>query len=156
MELTNTNKNNKLETNQKYYIETYGCQMNVYDSELVAGMLKECGFSQTSDLNKADAVFLNTCAIREKAEDTIHNRLNNLQYLKRKNPSIVLGVLGCMAQNLQDKLLESRPYVDVILGPDSYRRLPEIIRNRQHKVNFSLSQYSGNNRPNQTKQNRQS
>ena len=93
-------KNNNLQKEHKYYIETYGCQMNIYDSELVAGLLEKCGYSETRIINNADAVFLNTCAIREKAEDTVHNRLNHLQYLKKKKPGMILGILGCMAQNL--------------------------------------------------------
>ena len=131
--------------NLQYYIETYGCQMNIYDSELVAGLLEKCGYIETREINNADAVFLNTCAIREKAEDTVHNRLNNLQYLKKKKPGMILGILGCMAQNLKNELLESKPYVDVILGPDSYRRIPDIIHQRQnqngHQVDTHLSKF---------------
>ena len=120
---------------KKYYIETYGCQMNVYDSELVGSLLKTCNYIPTTDMSDADAVFLNTCAIREKAEETVHNRLDNLHVLKRNKPNMILGVLGCMAQNLQNDILESKPYVDVILGPDSYRRIPEIIKQRSSKTN---------------------
>lgn len=129
----------------KYYIETYGCQMNVYDSELVGSLLETCNYTLTDDMSQADAVFLNTCAIREKAEETVHNRLDNLHVLKRTKPNMILGVLGCMAQNLKDDILESRPYVDVILGPDSYRRIPEIIKERQsemdHIVDTRLSKF---------------
>ena len=128
-----------------YYIETYGCQMNVYDSELVSNMMKLSGYKQTDDLNIADAIFLNTCSIREKAEATVHNRLRNFQHLKRKNPSMLIGVLGCMAQNLKDVLLEDKPYVDIILGPDSYRNLPKIIKDRtklsDHLVDTKLSKF---------------
>jgi tRNA-2-methylthio-N6-dimethylallyladenosine synthase len=121
--------------NQKtYYIETYGCQMNVYDSELVSTMMHESGYKKTDDLNTADAIFLNTCSIREKAEETVYNRLDNFQHLKRKNPSLLIGVLGCMAQNLKDELLEHKPYVDIILGPDSYRNIPKIINDRSDKI----------------------
>ena len=81
--------------------------MNVYDSELVASLLKECNYQQTTEINDADAVFLNTCAIREKAEETVHNRLDNLHVLKRNKPNMILGVLGCMAQNLKDDILEN-------------------------------------------------
>ena len=115
----------------KYYIETYGCQMNVYDSELVSSLLKKSGYSKTKDIESADVIFLNTCAIREKAEETVLNRLDSLHFLKRKNPNLLLGVLGCMAKNLKDVLLETKPYVDVILGPDSYRRIPELLDNRK-------------------------
>ena len=107
-----------------YYIETYGCQMNVYDSELVSKMMEESGYSKIDNYKEADAIFLNTCSIREKAEETVHNRLRNFQHLKKKNPSLFIGVLGCMAQNLKDEILESKPYVDIILGPDSYRNIP--------------------------------
>ena len=128
-----------------YYIETYGCQMNVYDSELVSNMMKLSGYKQTNDLEVADAIFLNTCSIREKAEETVHNRLNNFQHLKRKKPSMLIGVLGCMAQNLKDVLLEDKPYVDIILGPDSYRNLPKIIKDRTnsntHLVDTKLSKF---------------
>ena len=128
----------------KYYIETYGCQMNVYDSELVASLLKKNGYSETSKIESADVIFLNTCAIREKAEETVHNRLDSLHYLKKNNPNLLLGVLGCMAKNLKDGILESRPYVDVVLGPDSYRRLPEILNDRKrtdHFVDTRLSRF---------------
>ncbi len=129
----------------QYFIETYGCQMNVYDSELVAGLLQKCGYSKTEDIQHADVIFLNTCAIREKAEETVHNRLNNLHYMKKKNPHLLLGVLGCMAQNLKNELLESKPFVDVILGPDSYRRIPEILKVRNggqnHQVDTKLSKF---------------
>ena len=128
-----------------YHIETYGCQMNVYDSELIAGLLEKCGYQETKEISNADAIFLNTCAIREKAEETVHNKLSNLQYLKNNKPEMILGVLGCMAQNLKDSLLESKPYVDVILGPDSYRRIPEIIKERNknplHQVDTRLSKF---------------
>ena len=128
-----------------YYIETFGCQMNVYDSELVAGLLQKCGYFKTEDMNQADIIFLNTCAIREKAEETVHHRLESIQYLKKRNPKMIFGVLGCMAQNLKDDLLESKPYVDVILGPDSYRRIPEIINirnaNNAYQIDTRLSKY---------------
>ncbi len=128
-----------------YYIETYGCQMNVYDSELVSKMMEQSGYNKSDDLNSADAIFLNTCSIREKAEETVHNRLENFQHLKRKNPSLLIGVLGCMAQNLKDVILEDKPYVDIILGPDSYRNIPKIIENRSesidHLVDTKLSKF---------------
>ena len=128
-----------------YFIETFGCQMNVADSELVAGMLQQCGYSETRDMTQADIIFMNTCAIREKAEETVHHRLDSIQHLKKRKPEIIFGVLGCMAQNLKNDLLESKPYVDVILGPDSYRRIPEIINNRKkqngYEVDTRLSKY---------------
>ena len=114
---------------KKYYIETYGCQMNVYDSELVSGQLNSLGYKRTNKLEIADIILLNTCSIREKAEETVHNRLDSIHYLKKNKPNLLIGVLGCMAQNLKNDLLESKPYVDVILGHESYRRIPEIINN---------------------------
>ena len=119
--------------------------MNVYDSELVSTMMHESGYKKTDNLDIADAIFLNTCAIREKAEETVYNKLDNFQHLKRKNPSLLIGVLGCMAQNLKDELLEDRPYVDIILGPDSYRNIPKIINDRfnmtDHLVDTKLSKF---------------
>ena len=128
-----------------YYIETYGCQMNVYDSELVGGQLKKLGYLSTDNLEKADLIFLNTCSIREKAEETVHNRLTSLHYLKKKNPKLLIGLLGCMAQNLKDDILESKPYVDIILGPDSYRKIYSILKDRNtlmnNVVDTKLSKY---------------
>ena len=129
----------------KYYLETYGCQMNEHDSELVGKILGDLGYSKSKKIEEADAIFLNTCSIREKAEETVHNRLDSLAYLKKKKKHLLIGVLGCMAQNLKDVLLESKPYVDIILGPDSYRKLPEIIKfrnsNIDHIVDTKLSKY---------------
>jgi tRNA-2-methylthio-N6-dimethylallyladenosine synthase len=129
----------------QYHIETFGCQMNVYDSQLVAGLLQKCGYYKTNDMHSADVIFLNTCAIREKAEETVHHRLESIQHLKKHKPHLIFGVLGCMAQNLKDDLLESKPYVDIILGPDSYRRIPEIIKTRNiqnmHQVDTRLSKF---------------
>ena len=90
-----------------YYIETFGCQMNVYDSELVAGLLQNCGYFETSNMDLADIIFLNTCAIREKAEETVHHRLESIHHLKKRKPHLIFGVLGCMAQHLKDDLLEN-------------------------------------------------
>ena len=130
---------------KSYFIETYGCQMNVADSELVSGLLTREGFSETKDIHTADAIFVNTCAIREHAEDKVHSRLGYYHQIKRKNPKIIIGVLGCMAQNLKEDILESKPFVDIVLGPDSYRRLPEMIRERSnessHLVDTKLSRF---------------
>ena len=128
-----------------YFIETYGCQMNVADSELVSALLTREGFSETKDIHTADAIFVNTCAIREHAEDKVHSRLGYYHQIKRKNPKTIIGVLGCMAQNLKEDILESKPFVDIVLGPDSYRRLPEMIRERSnessHLVDTKLSRF---------------
>tara|TARA_B100002051_G_C16745729_1_gene647495 strand:+ start:12200 stop:13558 length:1359 start_codon:yes stop_codon:yes gene_type:complete len=138
--LTNLNKTDslkepKITKNLKYFVETYGCQMNEYDSELVSSILVELGYSKSNKIEDADAIFLNTCAIREKAQETVHNRLDSLAYLKKQKKHLIIGVLGCMAQNLKNDLLESKPYVDIILGPDSYRKLPEIIKFRNTEIN---------------------
>ena len=137
--------NIKSSFNKFYHIETYGCQMNVYDSELVAGELNKLGYKETDKLDVADVILLNTCSIREKAEETVHNRLDSLHYLKKNKPTLLIGVLGCMAQNLKNDLLDSKPYVDIILGPDSYRKLSEIITDRQghinHLVDTKLSKF---------------
>jgi len=131
--------------NKTYFIETYGCQMNVADSELVSALLTREGFSETKDIHTADAIFVNTCAIREHAEDKVHSRLGYYHQIKRKNPKTIIGVLGCMAQNLKEDILESKPFVDIVLGPDSYRRLPEMIRERSnessHLVDTKLSRF---------------
>ena len=131
--------------NKSYYLETYGCQMNVADSELVSGLLSQDGYDETKDINRADIILVNTCAIREHAEDKVHSRLGFYNQFKQKNPSTIIGVLGCMAQNLKEDILESKPYVDIILGPDSYRRLPTMIRDRSskksHLVDTKLSKF---------------
>ena len=122
---------------KKFALETYGCQMNVADSELVEGILTNLGLEKTADYNEADAIFLNTCAIRENAETKVHSKLGNLQKIKLNKPHLIIGVLGCMAQNLKDDLLKNKPYVDIILGPDSYRKIPDLI-NRHVKDNKSI------------------
>jgi len=118
-----------------YFIETYGCQMNVADSEVVAGLLERSGYQRATRVDDAQVILINTCAIREKAEETVHSRLGQLARLKENDPSVLIGVLGCMAKNLADSLLESRPYVDMVLGPDSYRRLPQLIQQRRSEQN---------------------
>ena len=122
---------------KRYYIETYGCQMNVADSELVASMMEKSGFARSDSEFGANVVFLNTCAIREHAEDKIHSRLGKLRKLKNDNPEMIIGIMGCMAQHVKDNILENKPYVDFVLGPDSYRRIPELLR-RQEETNASV------------------
>lgn len=118
---TNTGKNRKL------YIESYGCQMNFSDSEIVASILQQDGFDTTSDISQADVVFLNTCSIREKAEQTVRNRLVHINGLKKQRPELLVGVLGCMAERLKSKFLEEEKIVDLVAGPDAYRDLPKLI-----------------------------
>ena len=120
-----------------YFIETYGCQMNVADSELVESLLQKKGYTKASQIDQADAIFVNTCAIREHAEQKVHSQLGRYDLIKKEKPDTIIGVLGCMAQSLKHDLLENRPYVDIILGPDSYRRLPELL-NRKIKDTNSL------------------
>ena len=117
----NTGKSRKL------YIESYGCQMNFSDSEIVASILQKEGFDTTSDIQAADLIFLNTCSIREKAELTIRNRLTHIQGLKKNRPGLMVGVLGCMAERLKTRLLEEEKIVDLVAGPDAYRDLPKLI-----------------------------
>jgi tRNA-2-methylthio-N6-dimethylallyladenosine synthase len=114
---------------KKLYIESYGCQMNFSDSEIVTSILEKDGFDPTPDINMADLILLNTCSIREKAEKTVRNRLNHFKNLKTKNPALQIGLLGCMAERLKKKLLEEEKIVDLIAGPDSYRDLPNLLKN---------------------------
>lgn len=109
------------------YIETYGCQMNLADTEIVLGILKKQGYDVTDNPEKADVVLLNTCSIRDNAEQRIYGRIGNLKTLKQKNPDLVLGILGCMAERLRKDLVEDKKVVDLVVGPDEYRRLPEYI-----------------------------
>jgi tRNA-2-methylthio-N6-dimethylallyladenosine synthase len=118
---------NHQEGQRKLYIESYGCQMNFSDSEIVAAIMQEHGFGSTSKVEDADLIFLNTCSIREKAEQTVRNRLDHLNALKRKKPGMMIGVLGCMAERLKTKLLEEEKMVDIVVGPDAYRDLPKLI-----------------------------
>jgi tRNA-2-methylthio-N6-dimethylallyladenosine synthase len=108
------------------HIETFGCQMNESDSELVRSMLKQEGFAFTPDRERADVVLVNTCAIRENAHNKIYAHLSELKGLKTRRP-LVVGVLGCMAQNLKSELAEKEPLVDVLAGPDAYRQLPMLL-----------------------------
>ena len=130
---------------KSYYLETYGCQMNVADSELIAGMLKKQGYVISKSMDNADAIFVNTCAIRERAEQKVHSRLGLYSQIKQNRPGVIIGVLGCMAQHLKDEILETKPYVDIILGPDSYRKLPALLdrnaENTNNTVDTKLSRF---------------
>lgn len=110
------------------YIETYGCQMNVADTELMFGHLGRNGFARSTDPADADVLLLNTCAIRENAEERIIGRLGQLARFKARRPSVQLGIAGCMAQHVRDRLMDRLPFVDFVVGPDAYRRLPELLR----------------------------
>lgn len=122
-----TSKDSNTGKNRKLYIESYGCQMNFSDSEIVASILQDDGFDTTSDIAQADVVFLNTCSIREKAEQTVRNRLIHINGLKKHRPELLVGVLGCMAERLKSKFLEEEKIVDLVAGPDAYRDLPKLI-----------------------------
>ena len=113
---------------KRVFLETYGCQMNVADSELMAGVLERAGMSLVERPEDADAVILNTCAIREHAEQRVLGRLGEFARLKASNPALVVGVAGCMAQHLRGKLLERKRVLDLVVGPDGYRNLPELLR----------------------------
>src|ERR1700744_1892657 len=129
-------------TGRKLYIESYGCAMNFSDSEIVASILQEQGFETTTDFNGADVVLINTCSIRENAEQRVRNRLKEFTVAKVKNPGMVVGVLGCMAERLKSKFLEEEKLVDVVVGPDAYRDLPSLIGrvdDGQKAVNVLLS-----------------
>ncbi|QPH38024.1 MiaB/RimO family radical SAM methylthiotransferase [Pedobacter endophyticus] len=127
---------------RKLYIESYGCAMNFADSEIVASILSETGFETTGDYHQADVIFINTCSIRENAETRVRNRLSQFGAEKRRNPKLIVGVLGCMAERLKSKFLEEERLVDVVVGPDAYRDLPNLIEQVEsgHKaVNVLLS-----------------
>jgi len=127
---------------RKFYIESYGCQMNFSDSEIVASILNKEGFGATRNFEEADLIFLNTCSIREKAEQTVRKRLTEFKKLKRRRPSTLIGVLGCMAERLKSKFLEEEKLVDIVVGPDAYRTLPQLIAEAdggQKAVNVLLS-----------------
>lgn len=112
---------------KQFYIESYGCQMNFSDSEIIASILQTEGYGATRNADEADLILLNTCSIREKAEHTIRQRLTEFKKVKKINPSLLIGVLGCMAERLKSKLLEEEKLVDIVVGPDAYRSLPQLI-----------------------------
>ncbi|MEZ4884142.1 MAG: tRNA (N6-isopentenyl adenosine(37)-C2)-methylthiotransferase MiaB [Chitinophagales bacterium] len=125
-----------------YYIESYGCQMNFNDSEIVASILKNAGYGATRNHEEADLILLNTCSIREKAEDRIRTRLKTLRKVKESRPDALIGILGCMAERLKTTLLEQEQMVDMVVGPDAYRSLPDLVAETeggQKSVNVLLS-----------------
>lgn len=127
---------------RKLYIESYGCQMNFSDSEIVASILSEHGFQTTRDIEEADLIFVNTCSIREKAEQTVRKRLRTFHKLKENKKEMTIGVLGCMAERLKSKLLDEEKLVDIVVGPDAYRDLPNLINTVDYgkkAVNVQLS-----------------
>lgn len=113
---------------KKLYLETYGCQMNVYDSELVTSIMQGLEYDLVDHYENADAIFLNTCAIRENAEQRVWGQLGHFKQLKEQKPELIIGVLGCMAKHLEGAIHKKRPYVDLVLGPDSYRQIPSLLK----------------------------
>ena len=127
---------------RKLYLESYGCQMNFSDSEIVASILSDAGFSTTREEDEADLILLNTCAIRENAEQRVRARLRQFKQAKGARPHLVVGVLGCMAERLKESLLEQEKLVDLVVGPDAYRDLPNLVdqvHGGQKAVNVLLS-----------------
>lgn len=127
---------------KRFYVESYGCAMNFADTEVIASILQENGFGSTLKPDDADLVLINTCSIREKAEDTVRNRLRQFSRLKSEKPGLIIGILGCMAERLKSNLLEEEKLVDIVVGPDAYRSLPYLIHEAeggQKAVNVLLS-----------------
>jgi tRNA-2-methylthio-N6-dimethylallyladenosine synthase len=131
-----------IQYHKRFYIESYGCQMNFSDSEIVASILNAEGFGATRNYEEADLVLINTCSIREKAEQTVRKRLTEFKKLKQNKPGVLVGVLGCMAERLKSKFLEEEQLVDIVVGPDAYRSLPALVEEAetgQKSVNVLLS-----------------
>lgn len=123
------NNFNKNSNDKKVYIETFGCQMNYSDTEIVLSVLSDFGYNETSEIIDSDVILLNTCSIRENAENKVFKRLDELKKYKKTNPNLILGVLGCMAERLRNELLIKKKMVDLIVGPDEYRKVPHLIDN---------------------------
>src|SRR3989440_2517075 len=112
---------------KKLYIETVGCQMNVLDSELVVGRLRQEGYELTDDIDQADAILYNTCSVRQHAEDKIYSALGRIKRIKERKPQVTVGVLGCMAQKDQESIFRRAPHVDIVVGPGQLARVPELL-----------------------------
>jgi len=141
-ETVRVSENEPISGKKRLFIESYGCQMNFADSEIVASVMRDAGFATTSDAQNADLIFLNTCAIRDNAEQRVRTRLKQLNVYKKKKPGMLIGVLGCMAERLKAKLLEEEKMVDIVTGPDAYRDLPRLVEEAetgQKGVNVFLS-----------------
>ena len=124
---------------KKLFIQSYGCAMNFSDSEIVASILKKEGYTLCDQIENSDLVLINTCSIREKAEDTVRKRLETVNLHKKNKPSMVVGILGCMAERLKDKLLNEEKIVDIVAGPDAYRDLPNLVKNVIYKNEKSIN-----------------
>jgi tRNA-2-methylthio-N6-dimethylallyladenosine synthase len=135
-------KENRQPGSRLYYIESYGCQMNFNDSEIVASILSNAGFNHTTQFHEADLIMINTCSIRDNAEQRIRRRLQELNVIKKEKPGALVGILGCMAERLKASLLEQEKIVDLVVGPDAYRDLPRLVSDAeggQKAVNVFLS-----------------
>jgi len=128
-ERNSSDTSSQIDQSRKVYIETYGCQMNLADTEIVNGILQKSGYSVNNNIDNSDIILLNTCSVRDHAEAKINQRLNELKRYKQKNPSLLIGVIGCMAERLRTELLDSKKQLDLITGPDEYRNLPRLIEN---------------------------
>ena len=140
--LSKNNGNNKIIKKKNFYIESYGCQMNFSDTEIVASILDKEGYSNTKLINEADLILINTCSIREKAELTVRKRLEYFQSIKKNKTNLKVGVLGCMAERLKHKFLEEEKIVDMVVGPDAYKDLPNLLKevaDEKEAVNVILS-----------------
>jgi tRNA-2-methylthio-N6-dimethylallyladenosine synthase len=134
---SNSDKNSK-----KLYLESYGCAMNFSDSEVVASILEKNGYTTTRNIEESDLILLNTCSIRDKAEQTVRKRLTTFKKMKKAKPGLMVGILGCMAERLKSALLEEEKLVDLVVGPDAYRDLPSLLHKTeggQKSVNVLLS-----------------
>ena len=132
----------QLSSGKQLFIETYGCQMNAGDSEIVVSIMQEHGYRYTEDINKADIILINTCSIRDNAEQRIWGRLSAMRQLKKRKPSLIVGIIGCMAERLKEQLIEKGTGVDIVAGPDSYRSLPDLVRTAEDGskgINVELS-----------------
>ncbi len=142
VDLPRTSVDELVDGKKRLYIESYGCQMNFADSEIVAAVMRNAGYATTSSAEDADVIFLNTCAIRDNAEQKVRNRLKQLNTYKKKKPELMVGMLGCMAERLKTKLLEEEKIVDIVAGPDAYRDIPKLVEEAetgQKAVNVFLS-----------------
>ncbi|WP_375447905.1 tRNA (N6-isopentenyl adenosine(37)-C2)-methylthiotransferase MiaB [uncultured Fibrella sp.] len=142
VDLPRTSVDELAEGKKRLYIESYGCQMNFSDSEIVAAVMRNAGFATTSSAEDADLIFLNTCAIRDNAEQKVRHRLKQLNTYKKKKPELLVGMLGCMAERLKTQLLEEEQIVDIVAGPDAYRDIPKLVdeaETGQKAVNVFLS-----------------
>ena len=127
---------------RKLFIETYGCQMNAGDSEIVVSIMQEHGYRYTEDIDQADIILINTCSIRDNAEQRIWGRLSAMRQIKKRKPTLIVGIIGCMAERLKEQLIEKGTGVDIVAGPDSYRSLPELVRTAENGakgINVELS-----------------